>query len=46
VCKKCWEIIDSTWGFFGDDIETNGILDEAYPEWTCAECEDKEREEE
>jgi hypothetical protein len=46
VCKKCWEIIDSTWGFFGDDIETNGILDEAYREWTCAECEDKEREEE
>lgn len=36
VCKKCGEVIDSCWGFYGHDHENSGLLEQA----KYAECED------
>lgn len=35
-----WVEIDSCWGFFGDDINTNGMLDQVGLELRGAECEE------
>ena len=43
ICKQCEQSLDSTWGFFGDDWEKNGLMDTADPEhWICPDCRAKD----
>lgn len=38
ICKNCGELLDSCAGFYGDDWETNGLLDQLDTEARCDNC--------
>jgi hypothetical protein len=37
-CEKCGEILDSCWGFYGQEWKENGLLDHAENNHICPNC--------